>query len=89
MIISDLSRDNQIDMTEYILFLNRMTNNAFNTVAYEDLDPVLGNNFVTLEKGKEYIDVTGSKPGQLRRIATIGLRDLPDPQGYEDYTIWC
>jgi hypothetical protein len=64
MIISDISRDNQIDSTEYMRLLNRMTNNAFSTVAYEDLEPVLGNNFVTLEKGNAYIDVTGSKPGQ-------------------------
>lgn len=79
MAIADINRDNVLNRVEYIRFLNRLTQDAYAGVLFQDLNPtLLRDNYEFLaDEGSGGIDVRGSKPGQtvendshLRRICT-------------------
>jgi len=63
MVVADINRDDRIFDTEYVRFLNRFTQNTFAGRSFEELDPILQENFITLATN-DFINVNGSKPGQ-------------------------
>ena len=64
MASSDLNRDDGLSEDEYVIFLNRLTNNRYVGQTYDGLDVVLQANFVKLSGDDNKIDIYGSKPGQ-------------------------
>ncbi|KAL3921946.1 MAG: hypothetical protein SGILL_002477 [Bacillariaceae sp.] len=64
MASSDFNRDDNLDETEYVRFLNRLTSNEFAGLSFVDLDETLQANFVSLAGTDGQIDIFGSKPGQ-------------------------
>jgi len=64
MASSDLDRDNELTKAEYVIFLNRLTNNQFVGQTYDALNADLQANFVKLIGDNGKIDIYGSKPGQ-------------------------
>ena len=82
MAVSDINRDDSMDREEYVRFILRYSMAQFVGESFEDLDPLLQDNFVFLAGEETSLDVTGSKPGQttdddqtqrLRRICTYTL----------------
>lgn len=62
--IADLSRDHLIDENEYLRFLNRLSNNEYKNVDFNDLPGNLIDNYDKFATTGGEIDITGSKPGQ-------------------------
>jgi len=64
MASSDLDRDDGLAEEEYVIFLNRLTNNQYDGQTYDNLDSILRENFVNLIGDDGKIKIYGSKPGQ-------------------------
>ena len=64
MASSDLDRDDGLTEEEYVIFLNRLTNNNYVGQTYDDLDSILQENFLNLIGNDGKINIYGSKPGQ-------------------------
>lgn len=65
LIIGDATRDDQLSDDEFVRFLNRLLLNEFYGMGYDQLPGVLQEAFVTLAGDMGYIDVAGSKPGDV------------------------
>ena len=62
---SDTDRDDLLDQEEYVQFLNRLSgDNRFQTLGFEDIDPLLQDLFATYASADAQINVFGTKPGQ-------------------------
>lgn len=64
MASSDLNRDDGLSSDEYVIFLNRLTNNRFVGRTYDSLEAELQANFIKLAGENDRINIFGSKPGQ-------------------------
>jgi hypothetical protein len=64
MLLSDLDRNDRMDTSEYVRFVNRGANNQWGSSSFEDLPRLLQDKFWALENLGEGIDIWGSKPGQ-------------------------
>jgi hypothetical protein len=64
MASSDFNRDDKLDESEYVRFLNRLTGSDFASLTFEELDEPLQANFAGLAASDGQIDIYGSKPGQ-------------------------
>lgn len=80
MAISDINRDDLLDPVEYVRFILRLSMAQFVDETFEDLDPLLQENYEFLAGEGSSLNVAGSKPGQttdddqnLRRICTYTL----------------
>ena len=63
--IADLNRDDTLDETEYIRFVNRLNLNAYTTITrFSDLPANVQASFYKFADSGNTIDVIGSKPGQ-------------------------
>jgi len=62
MVIADRDKNDFLDQTEYIVFVNRLSSNAFGS-SFDTLPDVLQENYFTLYTVGAGIDVMGSKPG--------------------------
>jgi hypothetical protein len=62
--IADLSRDNLMDESEYVRFVNRLVNNLFAGETFDQLPGNLQENFFEFATTNGQIDIFGSKPGQ-------------------------
>jgi hypothetical protein len=70
MASSDLDRDDRLNEQEYLVFLNRLTNNEFiDILVFDGLDTSLKLNFNILAETDGQIDIYGSKPGQTANLA--------------------
>jgi len=65
MASSDLDRNDELTKEEYVIFLNRLTNNQYIGETYDTLDVALQENFLNLAGDNGKIDIYGSKPGQV------------------------
>jgi len=68
MASSDLDRNDGLNEEEYVIFLNRLTNNQYVGQTYDTLDAILQENFVSLIGNNDKIDIFGSKPGQAANV---------------------
>lgn len=80
MAVSDINRDDWLDRMEYVRFILRLGMAQFVGETFDDLDPLLQDNFDFLAGEESSLNVTGSKPGQtieddqnLRRICTYTM----------------
>ncbi len=64
MASSDLNRDDELSSDEYVIFLNRLTNNLYLGRTYDSLEADLKTNFKNLAGENDKINIFGSKPGQ-------------------------
>jgi hypothetical protein len=64
MASSDLNRDDNLTKDEYVIFLNRLSNNQFVGQTYDNLNAGLQANFENLIGDNGQINIYGSKPGQ-------------------------
>ena len=64
MASSDLNRDDGLSSDEYVIFLNRLTNNLYIGRTYDSLEANLKANFNKLAGDNDRINIYGSKPGQ-------------------------
>ncbi|VEU42816.1 unnamed protein product [Pseudo-nitzschia multistriata] len=64
MASSDLERNDNLNEEEYVIFLNRLTNNEFIGQSFEELDSFLKKNFSELAGEDGQISIYGSKPDQ-------------------------
>jgi hypothetical protein len=64
MIVSDLDRNDRVDPSEYIRFVNRGASNEWGSPSFQDLPKLLQDNFSALANSGEGIDIWGLKPGQ-------------------------
>jgi hypothetical protein len=62
--IADLSRDNLMDESEYVRFVNRLANNEYAGGTFDQLPENLQDNFFEFATTNGQIDIFGSKPGQ-------------------------
>lgn len=62
--IADLSRDDLMDESEYVRFINRLSDNAYTGFEYTSLPANLQTNFIKFAVTNGQVDLTGSKPGQ-------------------------
>jgi hypothetical protein len=80
MAASDIDRNDILDPQEYVRFVNRIEQEPFVGETFDDLDPLLQDNFYFLATSADGIDIFGSKPGQdldddqpLRRICVYTI----------------
>mmetsp|Transcript_26188 Transcript_26188/g.71855 ORF Transcript_26188/g.71855 Transcript_26188/m.71855 type:complete len:1481 (-) Transcript_26188:73-4515(-) len=64
MASSDLQRSDELNKEEYVIFLNRLTNNEYIGKSYSDLNSALQANFENLAGDDEQVSIYGSKPDQ-------------------------
>ena len=64
MAVSDFNRDDNLDQDEFVRFLNRLTVNEFQGLAFADLESPLPETFEDLAGDDGLINILGSKPGQ-------------------------
>jgi hypothetical protein len=68
MTASDFNRNDLLDKEDYVRFLNRLTQNEFLGVAFDDLYPRLQSNFAALAEpddlGDPQINIFGTRSGQ-------------------------
>uniref|UniRef100_A0A7S3L498 Calmodulin n=1 Tax=Amphora coffeiformis TaxID=265554 RepID=A0A7S3L498_9STRA len=64
MALSDTDRNNQLDEAEYVTFVNRFTSDNYDEESFDDLGPILKENFMMLASDGGFIDVTGARPGE-------------------------
>jgi hypothetical protein len=76
MASSDFNRDDKLNQDEYVRFLNRLTQNQYQGLAFSALSTVLQNNFVdNAQAGNDEINIFGSKPGQSPSSAQTEFLD--------------
>ncbi|GKZ00137.1 hypothetical protein MPSEU_000967000 [Mayamaea pseudoterrestris] len=68
MVVSDISRDEQLDDMEYVRFLNRLTDNRYINKAFSELAQPLQTNYEDLTDASGFISITGSRPGATPTI---------------------
>ncbi|GKZ01331.1 hypothetical protein MPSEU_001084100 [Mayamaea pseudoterrestris] len=68
MVVSDISRDEQLDNMEYVRFLNRLTDNRYINKAFSVLAQPLQTNYEDLTDASGFISITGSRPGATPTI---------------------
>lgn len=74
MASSDFNRDSQLNQVEYVRYLNRLTQNQFLNVAFEDLGATLQSNFQDNAQNGE-ISIFGTKPGESPTAAQAQFLD--------------
>jgi hypothetical protein len=62
--IADLSRDDLLDESEYVRFINRLSNNEYSGQLFSDLPGNIQDVYDKFATTDSQIDVFGSKPGQ-------------------------
>ncbi len=62
--IADSNRDSALNEAEYVRFVNRLSDNAYNGMAFTALPAGLQSNFEKFAVTDGQIDVNGSKPGE-------------------------
>ena len=65
MLVCDRNRDNLMQTSEFVIFLNRQTENVFVGETYDSLNPLFRSLFESLRRSEEFPSVVGSKPGSL------------------------
>eukprot|EP00977_Amphora_coffeiformis_P026988 scaffold32086_cov183-Amphora_coffeaeformis.AAC.7 len=63
MLVCDRNRDNLMQTSEFVIFLNRQTENVFAGETYDSLDPLFRLLFDSLRQSEEFPSLVGSKPG--------------------------
>lgn len=65
MFFSDRDRNSVIDSSEYVIWLNRLADDAYAGKTFDTLPDVLHTNYETLAAGGRGVDIVGSRPGQV------------------------
>lgn len=73
--IADLSRDDQMDPSEYVRFVNRLSSNAYQGATFDALPGNIQSTFEKFATDASVVDVTGSKPGQTPTAAQDVMLD--------------